>query len=112
MADIESIDVLKDASSTAIYGSRGANGVIIVTTKGGAAGKVRVNYNAFTSFKKLANKLDVLTPYDFVNWQYERALLQGGAEIDRYTEMYGNYQDMDLYNEVIANDWQIGRAHV
>jgi len=106
MADIESIDVLKDASSTAIYGSRGANGVIIVTTKGGTTGKVRVNYNAFSSFKKLANKLDVLTPYDFVQWQYERALLQGGAAMARFTDTYGNYQDIDLYNEVQANDWQ------
>jgi TonB-dependent starch-binding outer membrane protein SusC len=105
-SDIESIDVLKDASSTAIYGSRGANGVIIITTKSGIAGEVRVNYNAYSSWKKLANKLDVLSPYDFVNWQYERALLQGGAEIDRYTDIYGNYQDMDLYGEVQPNDWQ------
>jgi TonB-dependent starch-binding outer membrane protein SusC len=65
-----------------------------------------VNYNAYSSWKKLANKLDVLSPYDFVNWQYERALLQGGAEIDRYTDIYGNYQDMDLYGEVQPNDWQ------
>lgn len=105
-SDIESIDVLKDASSTAIYGSRGANGVIIITTKSGIAGEVRVNYNAYSSWKKLANKLDVLSPYDFVNWQYERAMLQGGSEIDRYTDIYGNYQDMDLYGEVQPNDWQ------
>jgi TonB-dependent starch-binding outer membrane protein SusC len=50
-ADIESIDVLKDASSTAIYGSRGANGVIIITTKTGESGVVRVNYNAYTVLK-------------------------------------------------------------
>ncbi len=102
--DIESIDVLKDASSTAIYGSRGANGVIIVTTKRGKEGKLVVNYNVYTSWKKLANKLDVLTPYDFVKWQYERALL--ADEEDKYNEMYGNYQDMDLYREVTPNDWQ------
>lgn len=103
-SDIESIDVLKDASSTAIYGSRGANGVIIVTTRTGEAGKVRVNYNAYTGWKKLANKLDVLDPFDFVNWQYERALLAN--EPDKFTAIYGNYQDMDLYNEVQPNDWQ------
>jgi len=51
-SDIESIDVLKDASSTAIYGSRGANGVVIVTTKSGKAGKVSVSYNAFYTLKK------------------------------------------------------------
>lgn len=103
-SDIESIDVLKDASSTAIYGSRGANGVIIITTKGGVAGKVRVNYNAYSSWKKLANKLDVLSPYDFVKWQYERAQLAN--EPERYTDIYGNFQDMDLYGEVTPNDWQ------
>ena len=81
-SDIESIDVLKDASSTAIYGSRGANGVIIVTTRGGVSGQMRINYNVYSSWKKLANKLDVLSPYDFVKWQYERALLQGGSEIE------------------------------
>ena len=59
-SDIESIDVLKDASSTAIYGSRGANGVVIVTTKSGKAGKVNVNYNAYYSIKNISNTLDVL----------------------------------------------------
>ena len=103
-SDIESIDVLKDASSTAIYGSRGANGVIIVTTKKGKEGKLRVNYNAYTSLKKLANKLDVLSPYDYVEWQYERALL--ADEEDKYNNMYGNFQDMDLYRDVRGNDWQ------
>lgn len=49
-SDIETIDVLKDASSTAIYGSRGSNGIILVTTKSGKAGKVVVNYNAYISF--------------------------------------------------------------
>ncbi|MDA3854422.1 MAG: TonB-dependent receptor plug domain-containing protein [Bacteroidales bacterium] len=59
-SDIENIDVLKDASSTAIYGSRGANGVIIVTTKSGADGKVKVSYNAFYGVKKRVQKYDVL----------------------------------------------------
>lgn len=103
-ADIESIDVLKDASSTAIYGSRGANGVIIVTTKRGKEGKLIVNYNAYTSWKKLANKLDVLAPYDYVKWQYERAQLANSP--NTYTNIFGNYQDMDLYQQVQANDWQ------
>ena len=103
-SDIESIDVLKDASSTAIYGSRGANGVIIVTTRTGVTGKVRVNYNAYTGWKKLANKLDVLSPFDFVKWQYERALLAN--EVDKFTRIYGNYQDLDLYGEIQPNDWQ------
>ena len=67
--DIEDITVLKDASSTAIYGSRGANGVIIVTTKSGKEGKMSVSYNAYYSWKKVANKLDVLSARDYANWQ-------------------------------------------
>ena len=63
--DIESIDVLKDASSTAIYGARGANGVIIVTTKSGKEGKVSVSYNAYYAWKKVAKTLDVLSASDY-----------------------------------------------
>lgn len=104
--DIESIDVLKDASSTAIYGSRGANGVIIVTTKSGQAGKVRLSYNAYYGVRKIAKTLDVLSPYDYVNWQYELAALKGGDAIKNYNSFYGNYQDMDLYRDIPYNDWQ------
>ena len=104
-ADVESMDVLKDASSTAIYGSRGANGVIIVTTKRGVSGKVTVNYNAYTSWKQLANKLDVISPYDFAKFQYERALIENNS-VSPYTKVYGNFQDMDLYKEVTPNDYQ------
>ena len=103
-ADIESIDVLKDASSTAIYGSRGANGVIIVTTKKGKEGKTSVNYNAYVSWKELAKKLDVLAASDYINWQYERSLLAN--EPEKFTDIFGNYQDRDLYEEVGINDWQ------
>lgn len=90
--DIESIDILKDGSSTAIYGSRGANGVVLVTTKSGKDGKTSISYNLFGGFRKIAKKLGVLTPYDYVNWQYERALLDGS--LNDYTQYFGNYQDM------------------
>jgi len=103
-SDIESIDVLKDASSTAIYGSRGANGVIIVTTKSGKEGKISINYNAYVGWKKIAKTLDVLSPYDYASWNYERALLAN--ELSDYTDYFGNYQDMDLYKDIPANDWQ------
>jgi TonB-dependent starch-binding outer membrane protein SusC len=103
-ADIESIDVLKDASSTAIYGSRGANGVIIVTTKRGKEGRLVVRYDTYASFKELSNKLDVLSPYDYALWQYERSLLSNQPQ--RYTDIFGNFQDIDLYSEVQPNDWQ------
>ena len=107
--DIEDITVLKDASSTAIYGSRGANGVILVTTKSGKDGKVKVSYNAYYSWKKIAKKYDVLDVYDYAKWQYEYALLYNGGDaskISHYTDKFGNYQDMDLYRGVEGNDWQ------
>ena len=107
--DIEDITVLKDASSTAIYGSRGANGVILVTTKSGQAGKVKVSYNAYYSWKKIAKTLDVLSPYEYAKWQYELALLRNNndpSKISSYTDYFGNYQDMDLYKDVEGNDWQ------
>ncbi len=107
--DIEDITVLKDASSTAIYGSRGANGVILVTTKSGQAGKVKVSYNAYYSWKKIAKKYDVLDVYDYVKWQYEYAMLYNGGDankISHYTDKFGNYQDMDLYRGIEGNDLQ------
>ena len=104
--DIESIDVLKDASSTAIYGSRGANGVVIVTTKSGQSGRVSVNYNAYVGFKKMAKTLDVLAPYDYVKWQYELASLKSTNDMKKYTSFFGNFQDLDLYQDIPANDWQ------
>ena len=77
-SDIEDITVLKDASSTAIYGSRGANGVILVTTKSGKEGKVSVNYNAYYSWKKMAKQLNTLSSADYAKWQYEFAMLKSG----------------------------------
>jgi len=103
-ADIESIDILKDASSTAIYGSRGANGVILITTKNSKDGKTAVSFSAFTGIRELANTLDVLTPLDYATFQYERALLANKP--DEYTKYFGNYQDIDLYGNVVPNDWQ------
>lgn len=103
-SEIEDMTVLKDASSTAIYGSRGANGVILITTKSGQAGKTSVSYNAYYSWKKNAKTFDVLSPGDYAKWQYELAML--GDKLDKYTQVFGNYQDLDLYNNAKANDWQ------
>ena len=106
-SDIQSISVLKDASSTAIYGSRGANGVIIITTKSGKEGKVTVSYNAYYGLKKIAKTLDVLSPEDYVNWQYEYAVLDNGMDdLSSYEKYFGSYQDIDLYNGLKGNNWQ------
>ncbi len=105
-SDIQSIDVLKDAFSTAIYGSRGANGVVLVTTKSGASGKISVTYNAYYGMKKMANKdaIEVASPYEFVRMQYELASIRDGVSSE-YTPIFGLFQDMDLYRDVEANDW-------
>ncbi|MEQ9305029.1 MAG: TonB-dependent receptor plug domain-containing protein, partial [Marinoscillum sp.] len=63
--DIESVNVLKDASSTAIYGSRGANGVILITSKKGTKGDVKINYAGFYGIQELSNLPDLLTTEEF-----------------------------------------------
>src|SRR5690606_81027 len=104
--NIASISVLKDASSTAIYGSRGANGVIIITTKTGVDNKIMVNYNTFYGVQKIANTIDVLSPEDFVKWQYEYALLRDSDNIDSYERYFGLWQDYDQYVGQAGNNWQ------
>ncbi len=65
--DIESIEVLKDASATAIYGSRGANGVILITTKKGKSGKMRVNYNGYHGTQQVANRVKMLNAQQYIS---------------------------------------------
>jgi TonB-dependent starch-binding outer membrane protein SusC len=67
--DIESIDVLKDASSTAIYGARGSNGVILVTTKRGKSAKPTIVYNGYVGTQQLVKKMSLLDTYEFVRFQ-------------------------------------------
>ncbi|MET0635686.1 MAG: TonB-dependent receptor [Chitinophagaceae bacterium] len=103
--DIQSIDVLKDASATAIYGARGANGVVIITTKGGKAQPTRVNYSGLVGVRQLANKLDVMKPVDFVRYQYERSRGSSADELG-FLQNYGRFEDIDIYNEMPFVDWQ------
>ncbi len=67
--DIEAIDILKDASSTAIYGSRGANGVVLVTTKRGKEGKMQLSYNGSFTFEKLVDKSPAFSASDYITWR-------------------------------------------
>ncbi|HKH62491.1 MAG TPA: TonB-dependent receptor [Flavitalea sp.] len=102
--DIASVDVLKDASATAIYGARGANGVVIITTKGGKAGRTLVSYNGSAGFRQIFKKMDVLHPYDFVVWQYERARLNNDTS---FNKTYGSTWDtLENYKNVPFIDWQ------
>jgi TonB-dependent starch-binding outer membrane protein SusC len=104
-SDIQSYDVLKDASSTAIYGARGANGVVIITTKTAKEGKISASYNGYYGVKTVPKMLDVLSPYEFVKWQYEQAVLQNEVS-DQYESYFGSYDDIDLYKSMGATDWQ------
>ena len=67
--DIESIDILKDASSTAIYGSRGANGVVLVTTKRGQEGKTQLSYSGAFTFEKIVDKSPAMNASDYITWR-------------------------------------------
>ncbi|WP_205461870.1 TonB-dependent receptor [Mangrovibacterium lignilyticum] len=96
---IESIDVLKDASSTAIYGARGANGVILVTTKNGKSGKINVQYSGYVQVKSAANTLSTLSAQEYIkhNWSYTSAYGASNADgIAQYFGLgsaYGNHYD-------------------
>lgn len=102
--DIASIDVLKDASSTAIYGARGANGVVIITTKSAKGGKTSISYNGFVQARTLARKLDVLSPYEFALAQYEYAKVRNDTA--NFIKYFGVYDDLELYKAQRGTDWQ------
>ena len=102
--DIASIDVLKDASTTAIYGARGANGVVIITTKSGKAGRTTVTYNGSYGYRQIAKTMDVLDPYEFTVWQWERAKL-GNDTVQ--VKAYGStFDTLNVYKDKEAINWQ------
>jgi TonB-dependent SusC/RagA subfamily outer membrane receptor len=106
--EIQSIEVLKDASSTSIYGARGANGVVLITTKGGRKrAKTSINYNGFLGVRKIQNTIDVLDPYQYVLYQYE-VYNKGGVQtdIDAFKARYGTFADLEKYKSVKKRDWQ------
>ncbi len=95
--DIESIEILKDASATAIYGSRGANGVVLITTKKGSMGKARVNYDFYSGVQTVAKKLDVLSPSEYID------------VINGISEDSGNgpvFSSSDINSIGAGTDWQ------
>lgn len=95
--DIESIEVLKDASSTAIYGARGANGVILITTKKGEAGKPTVNVNYYHLFGELAHKLRTTSADELRLYRTLRGDANYGGDIDSvqfYKNQDNDYQDL------------------
>lgn len=109
-SDIASIDVLKDASLTAIYGAKGGNGVIIVTTKSAQAGKVQVSFNGRLSVSSLSRSLDIMNTGQFVDLMYDRASSNGNGARDSWQKAFrgdfGNPKDNSIYYYKTTNDWQ------
>lgn len=106
-ADIESIDVLKDASATAIYGARGANGVIVINTKRGKEGKPTVNFSASFSMSHIANKIDLMDGYEFVRLQNELVSPTSmESSYYSYSEELGRNLTLDDYRNIPGIDWQ------
>lgn len=96
VSDIESIEILKDAASAAIYGSRAANGVVIVTTKRGKAGKMSFNVNAYTGFQQVANRMEVMNKNEYLSYVK-----------DATTQRNTKYPDIfDRPGELPDTDWQ------
>ena len=109
-SDIASIDVLKDASLTAVYGAKGGNGVVIVTTKSAQAGKVQVSFNGRLSVSSLTRSMDIMNTGQFVDLMYDRASSNGGGARDSWQKAFrgdfGNPKDNILYYNQPTYDWQ------
>lgn len=99
-ADIESIDVLKDADATAIYGSRGANGVILITTKKGKEGKTKLNINAYSGIGKVTKKLNLLNTQQYLAMRRE-AYKNDGVNPDMVSA-----PDLLAWDTTSYTDWQ------
>lgn len=109
--DIESIDILKDASATAIYGSRGANGVIIITTKSGKKGAGKITYEGFTSVQSVYKKLDVMNLRQYAQHQNQLATLYGDELRPEFShpELLGSGTDWqdEVYRTAVATSHQL-----
>lgn len=107
--EIESIDILKDASATAIYGARGANGVVVITTKNGGKedSRLSVSFDSYIGFAKIARKLPVLSSEEFVTLDYERNLYLNGEEgVTRFQNVYGSFREIQENYAGRGIDWQ------
>lgn len=108
--DIASIDILKDASATAIYGSRGANGVVMITTKKGNSKDLRIDYSTHIGFNQVHNRLDLLNAEQYTNGINSLIDLGAGSEAERVTGIQVNgtdWQDVVFRNQAILQKHNI-----
>jgi TonB-dependent starch-binding outer membrane protein SusC len=112
--DIETLQVLKDASSTAIYGSRGANGVIIITTKKGGKGGIHVNFSSQFSTSNRIRKLNTLSAGDYAQTINERAAATGGTpfftqqQVDDFRANGGTDWQDQVFTQAAGQEYQLG----
>lgn len=114
--DVESIQILKDASAAAIYGSRAANGVVLITTKSGRSGRTNFNYTYQTGFSEPTNKLDMMTAKEYVDWMQhaarntDRIRAAAGLSPNRLAILESEFdymaQGTDWRNYVVDTNWQ------
>ena len=96
-SDIQSMEILKDASATAIYGSRGANGVILITTKSGGDGKINITFDAYWGFQNRWKKMNVLGSRDFAETELRIQAMRNGAEEIAYYQQKGFTPWLNMY---------------
>ncbi len=109
--DIKSITILKDASATAIYGSRGANGVVVIETKDGKVGKTTFAYDTYYGQQQVTQRMEVMSPYEFVKYQAEfdptyaqNVYLVNGLTVEDYRDTVGiDWQDKLFRNGSVQN---------
>lgn len=110
--EIESMTILKDASSTAIYGSRAANGVILIQTKRGKVGKPVINFSSSYGMQAVPKPMELMSPYEFIKYQSElnplsattTAFFAGGKTLEDYRNAEGvNFQDYVLQQGTVQN---------
>lgn len=106
--DIKSFDILKDASATAIYGSRGANGVVVINTHGGRNdGRTDVDISSSAWFEHIPTRLDVMNPYEYVLYQQKLAYANDSYAPGTNVQLFNRrYVDPELYRNVKGTNWQ------
>lgn len=106
-SDIESLDILKDASATAIYGARGANGVVIITTKKGKVGKAQLSYDGSVTMQHVTRTIPMMDAYEFVKLQAETYPASIANSTGGYLMEYqGKQWTLDDYRDIFQYDWQ------
>ena len=96
-SDIESVEILKDASATAIYGSRGANGVVIVTTRSAKQGEIRVEYNGSFGVQDIIKKMEMCDAWEYMDYLNRKADINGFPHV---------YTEEQIASNLYSTDWQ------